>query len=250
MEQAQAIRDALRRVNLRRQCESQSPVLRDCVAEVKRLQSMRFSSTYADLATNERFSLATQFFLHELYGDVDFTNRDAQFFKVAGAMQRMLPRQALETVVMLAQLHALTEELDSAMGSAMSRLNNGDSSVQARASNYVRAWRIVDRRVDRERQLRMVLDLGWDLVRLTRTPGLRVILKLMHRPANAAGFGALQQFLEQGFDTFAKMATHQDDAKEFLSLIDTRERRFIAALFDEQSAECSAELCRQLTLAT
>ena len=59
---------------------------------------------------------------------------------------------------------------------------------------------------DREGQLRVVLGIGQQMARLTRTAGLRMMLKMMRGPAAAAGLGALQRFLECGFDTFAAMA--------------------------------------------
>ena len=50
------------------------------------------------------------------------------------------------------------------------------------------------------------MKLGQDLTRFTRMPGLRMMLRMMRKPAQAAGLGALQHFLETGFDTFGAMA--------------------------------------------
>lgn len=57
----------------------------------------------------------------------------------------------------------------------------------------------------RQRQLDVVLHLGHELNHLTRTLGLRMLLKMMRRPAAAAGLSSLQHFLEAGFDAFADM---------------------------------------------
>jgi hypothetical protein len=49
----------------------------------------------------------------------------------------------------------------------------------------------------------------------------------MRGPAAAAGLGALQGFLERGFDTFRDMS----GAEVFLSTIASRERALAARLF-------------------
>ena len=60
-------------------------------------------------------------------------------------------------------------------------------------------------------------------------------LRLMRGPARVAGLGELQRFLEAGFDTFKSMG----GAKEFLSLIETRENRLSSALFGAGVADDS-----------
>ena len=49
---------------------------------------------------------------------------------------------------------------------------------------------------------------------------------MMRKPARAAGLGALQDFLERGFDAFRRMK----GAREFLATIDARERRINDAI--------------------
>ena len=90
---------------------------------------------------------------------------------------------------------------------------------------------VVGRREDRARQLGSVLEVGRELDRLTRMPGLRLTLSLMRRPAQAAGLSSLQGFLESGFDTFARMSGKGEGARSFLALIQTRETALMDALF-------------------
>ncbi len=93
------------------------------------------------------------------------------------------------------------------------------------------AWKSVGRAADRERQLSAVLAVGTELDRLTRMPGLRMMLKMMRRPAHSAGLGSLQGFLEAGFDTFAAMSGKGSHAQQFLKLIEARETHWIEQLF-------------------
>lgn len=257
MEPAQKIRDAVAQVSQLRQDASGDPALGAAVAQVKRLQSRRFAGTYADLLGGGPYQAAAQFFLYELYGEADYSERDAQFSRIAGALQRLFPQQVMATAVSLAELHALTERLDHAMGHAWlaAAAPAGDARDDAPAAGapsespagrYVRAWRTVARRLDREAQLAVVLEIGRELQRLTRMPGLRLMLKMMRGPAAAAGMGALQRFLEAGFDTFAAMARQPGGADGFMALIRERESELIELLFEADFVACETQLARTL----
>ena len=115
--------------------------------------------------------------------------------------------------------------------------------------DYAHAWCDVGRRKDRMLQLQTVLTVGAELDRLTRMLGLRMTLRMMRRPAGAAGLGALQQFLEVGFDTFAAMSGKQRHASEFLATIEAREGALITALFNIDTSADNATVEQQLPTA-
>jgi hypothetical protein len=196
------------------------------VAEVKRFQHARFSHTYADLLANPRYREAARFFLDDLYGPADFSQRDAQFVRVVPALVRLFPAELVETVLQLAQLHALSERLDSAMGAAL-------AGEPLDGRRYGQAWRLVGEPASRSRQIDLMLAVGRALDRYTRSLFLRNSLRLMRGPAQAAGLGALQGFLESGFDTFKAMR----GAEAFLGVIEQRERALAAQLFAGADAE-------------
>lgn len=242
MEAARKIRDAVSQVSLLRQQGEQQPLLAAAVPAVKRLQSRRFAGTYHDLLAGGPYAAAARFFLEELYNDRDYAERDAQFARIAGAIERLFPADVAETAVALAQLHALTEQLDFAMGRAWQALPPGSTDV----ARYVNAWRAVGRRGEREGQLRTVIAIGREMARLTRTPGLRLMLKMMRGPAAAAGLSSLQRFLESGFDTFSAMAKRPGGAEAFLDTVQTRESHLIAMLFDAGLVACETQLAATL----
>lgn len=189
MEPAQIIRDAVARVaGFRRQCND-DPALSRGVAAIKGFQASRFAGTYADLLADDRYRDAARFFLVELYSDKDYSERDAQFGRIAGGLQALFTQHAVATAVSLAQLHLLTEELDHAMARAW--INAEPVAPASSTARYAMAWRSVGRRSDRDRQLETVLQIGRDLARLTRLPGLRLVLRMMRKPAHAAGLGSL-----------------------------------------------------------
>lgn len=243
MEAARNIRNAVEHVSQLRQALEDHPDLGAAVGQVKRVQSQRFAGTYADLLAGGSYAAPARFFMTELYSDKDYAERDAQFSRIAGAIEKFFPAQVVETAVALAQLHALTEELDQAMALAW-LAQEGDDDSDAR--RYALAWREVGRRQDRESQLTVVLRIGQEMARLTRTTGLRVMLRMMRGPASAAGLGSLQRFLESGFDTFAAMAKRRGAAEEFLAIIERRESALLAMLFDSPLVACETELGRTL----
>ena len=103
MDSAKIIRDAVSSVAKFRIESVASPALFDAVNRVKRFQAQRFRATYADLLPSKTFGPATRFFLDELYSDKDFTERDVQFARIAGALQSLFPAQVVKTAVSLAQ---------------------------------------------------------------------------------------------------------------------------------------------------
>lgn len=243
MEAAQEIREAVAQVTHLREAARAQPGLGAAVMAVKRLQHQRFAGTYADLLADPRHQQAARFFLDELYGCDDFSERDAQFSRIAGALERLFPAHVVATAVSLARLHVLTEQLDHDLAVQWERLTDPANSE---AACYITAWRAVDRRPERGTQLEVVMAIGSELERLTRMPGLRMALRLMRKPAAAAGLAALQVFLEAGFDTFAVLARQRDGARIFLDTIRTRESAWIDRLFDADFVACETQLAQTL----
>jgi hypothetical protein len=190
------------------------------VTQVKDYQHRRFAQTYADLLDQPRYAGAARFFLDDIYGPKDFSDRDAQFARVVPALVRLFPRDTVQTIVNLGELHALSERLDSAMGRHV-------KGVAVDRWSYASAWKAVGEVEARERQIQLLVAVGSALDHLTGKRLLRQTLHLMRGPANAAGLGQLQQFLERGFDTFKAMA----GASDFLRMVGERERRLAASLF-------------------
>jgi hypothetical protein len=218
--QAERILECLREVAAERARRQADRGLAERVLGIKRFQHARFQRTYADLLASPRYSRAAQFFLDDLYGPEDFTRRDEQFARVVPGLVRMFPHELVGTVMSLGELHALSEQFDTAMGSVV-------ASPSIDELQYANAWRAVGRPADRERQIALMLAVGSALDRYTRNPLLRTSLRLMRGPAAAAGLGVLQAFLERGFDTFRDMR----GAREFLDTVASRERELAARLF-------------------
>lgn len=200
------------------------PSLAERVGAIKRYQHARFQRSYRDLLADPRYADAARFFLDDLYGPSDYTERDAQFARIVPALARLFPPALVATVAQLTELHALSERFDSAMGAA-------HAGTDVTAVSYRDAWQAAGDSAGRMRQIDLMLSVGRALDSFTRNPLLRHSLKLMRAPARAAGLGALQTLLERGFDTFRAL----DGAGPFLDTITERERTLALRLFDRDT---------------
>jgi hypothetical protein len=216
----QLILQRLEAVSAERQRRAADSALAARVLAIKRWQHARFEDTYADALASARYGNAARFFLEDLYGPGDFTRRDQQFSRIVPGLVRIFPREIIETVVALSELHALSEQFDTAMAAAV-------PTAEVDPAGYGQAWRAVGQPQGRARQIALMLQVGGALDRYTRMPLLRQSLRVMRGPARAMGLEALQGFLERGFDTFREMG----GAREFLDMIAERERAFAAHLF-------------------
>ena len=231
------IQTSLEAVSRLRELRAGNAALMAANTAIKRFQAQRFQATYPELLQSPRYQTATGFFLHELYSDKDYAERDQQFARIASTIAKLFPQSVVNTAAALARVHALTERLDDAMARVYMVVRQANES-QSEAACYITCWRQVADAAARYQQLEEILALGQSLDSLTRKPGLRMLLKMMRGPAAAAGLGSLQKFLESGFDAFQTLR----GADEFLKLIALREAEWIGRLFVEDAVTCETKL--------
>jgi len=187
------------------------------LAELQHWQRARLQESYADLKQQERFELACVFFLEELYGGRDMRARDAQLERARPVMSRMLPDHLLHAVGEAMRLQWMSLELDARLSQAL--------EGELDQAEYARAYRRLDAWDAREEQVRLIGDLGRLLQRTVAKPLIRRLVRWMHAPAVAAGFGKLQEFLSEGLEAFGVMGA---DAEYFVDTIVDRESRALA----------------------
>ena len=185
-------------------------------------QGGRLALTHRDLAANPRFAAAAKFFLGDLYGPRDLGAHIEEVRRIVPIMVKTLPASGLLTVARAVELDALSEDLDGAMVEAIDeRADRIDNAV------YAEAYLKVGRAEDRRRQIDLIELLGGALDALTHHRFIGATLKLMRKPAEMAGLGELQSFLERGYVAFHHM---RGGAGEFVSIIVWRERMLSDAL--------------------
>lgn len=189
-------------------------------------QADRLGRTYADLLEDPRYQPAATFFLADLYGPKDFSERDDEMARILPTMTRLLPVSAMKTFALAIELDCLSEELDAAQIAAL-RAGQATGPLAINAPRYAAAFRSCANRPARERQIALVGEIGGALDALARKPLIAGAVELMRTPAHAAGLGELHDFLERGFHAFR----HMRGAEAFLAVIDRRERSILERLF-------------------
>ena len=187
-------------------------------------QAARLAKTHADLLASPKFNIAATFFLSDLYGPKDFSERDTEMEKVLPIMTTMLPVSGLRTLLLAVEVDALSERFDAEMVVVLGKRLDQDGLA---LDDYAAAYRQVGDREGRELQIRLIGETGEALDALAHKTFAGAALKLMHGPAQLAGLGELHAFLERGFNAFRSLRR----ADEFLETIVQRERELMVSLF-------------------
>ena len=187
-------------------------------------QAARLAKTHADLLASPQFNIAATFFLSDLYGPKDFSERDTEMEKVLPIMTTMLPVSGLRTLLLAVEVDALSERFDAEMVAVLGKRLDQDELTM---DDYAAAYRQVGDRDGRELQIRLIGETGEALDALAHKTFAGAALKLMHGPAQLAGLGELHAFLERGFNAFRSLRR----ADEFLETIVQRERELMVSLF-------------------
>ena len=100
-------------------------------------------------------------------------------------------------------------------------------AVELDVASYGEIYRSCGNRPLRERQILLIRDLGNELAKLVHKLLVVHLIRLMRGPAYAAGFGALQAFLESGVVSFREL----EDPVYFINTIYQREWLSMQKLF-------------------
>ncbi|MEC8227597.1 MAG: hypothetical protein VX066_02700 [Pseudomonadota bacterium] len=212
----------LRQVNARRQLAQQIGILEDIQA-VQRWQCKRLLTTHAHMADQAEYHDAITFFVDELYGPKDFSQRDADLIRVIPKLAKALPNKAMVALNKALMLNALSFELDMAIAQQL-------NDEPLNRDSYAVAYRTVGRAEDRATQIAIVASLGEQLADVVKIPGIGLIIKLSRRPAKMAGLLALHDFLYRGFSAFKGLG----DVSAFIEPVIAAESELNDALLDER----------------
>jgi hypothetical protein len=194
--------------------------LTDAIRKLQTWQTNRLLVTHDDLWNSKRFKPAMQFFVDELYGPRDFSQRDIEVARVVPKMTKIIPRKGLIPLQTALRLNCLSLELDIALVQKLG------SEVLNRRS-YFDCYRQSCNQSQREEQIQLLENLSLDLPKVVKVPGISIILMLSRKPAKVAGVDSLHAFLENGFNSFKKLGNVHD----FIDPVISREREMMYALF-------------------
>ena len=193
--------------------------------ELRRWQAERLERSFRHFLDDPRRAPAARFFLGDVYGDRDFTRRDADIARVLPMMQRLLPNALLGTVADAIELGALSHALDLRMAGRLESLAPRRRKLDE--DLYASAYREAGLPRLRARQIGLIGSVGGGFGRALRLPGVAALLAFSRGPARMAGLTELQGFLERGYAAFDALG----DADAFVAEIEAGEREASRRLF-------------------
>jgi len=170
---------------------------------------------FIDLHAREGYAEAIDFVVSDLAG-ISISGRDNELERAAPAITNLLPLRALETIATAAQMNARILEVNIRICRQLQIGNDLPDPITE--TEYCVACREASSFDECVEIIHLVAKLGRTLKTLVKVPLIGITLRAMRVPANAAGFGVLQEFLESGFLTFRQIP----DIEHFLVEIEQR----------------------------
>jgi len=162
---------------------------------LQQYQRQRLIDTHADLLEDRLTAPAVRFLIEDVYGGRDLKPVAIDIRRAINKAMSLLPNKVMETSATVLEAAILTQELDEALTDVLAeRLD-----VPLDDDVWCAGYRELGRPELRALQLALVEDIGPHLDRYVRSRMIQSTFKLVRRPAHAAGFGNLYDFLDQGF---------------------------------------------------
>ncbi len=170
---------------------------------------------FSDLLEPEGYAEAVDFIVSDLAG-VGVSARDRDIERATPVIVRSLPAHPLETAAAAVELNARALEIN--LGICRGLMIDRKLPPAITEIDYLIACRKASSYDECMGLVNLAGDLGSTLKKLVRVPLIGGLLRTMRKPAHAAGFGALQEFLETGYVTFRRIS----DIDHFLDLLRIR----------------------------
>ena len=207
-----------------RQLTDEDDVFRHRLDQLQRWQINRLQLTHKDMLSHDRYKLAAEFMLTQVYGGIDLSALVRDITRAIPVAVRIFPERVMRTAALALELNALTGELDEWM---VRHLFETMGLKEITPEGYAQAYRNHESYPLRVRQIELAQQLGRGIDRYIASRMIYAAFKVARGPANAAGLGALYQFMEKGYAVLRPLRS----AEEFLSLITERERELIDRIY-------------------
>ena len=168
------------------------------VARLRRLQDWqgeRLRHTHAHLLDDPVTAEGIRFLLDEVYGGRELLPVAREIRRALPKAMKLLPDKVMATSAAALEAAILTQELDEAVTDIL-----GDQLDQPiDEATYLAGFRQPSHHDDRQRQLQLVAELGHRLDRYIRSRMLHATFRMVRKPAHAAGFANLYDFMDRSF---------------------------------------------------
>jgi hypothetical protein len=171
---------------------------------------------YQDFARQPRYRSLVKFFFSAIYAPRDFGLRNESFQALHRWLVGLIGQGPVKVLSSAIDLYELTESLDDDMVLA---LRSGGAQDVIGLANWESAYRTVGRRLDRLRQLDMLLESGRVLESAAHVPFVHLQLRAVRPAVGLLGWGHVVDFLLQGQEAVVAASP----LEQLLEAIRTRE---------------------------
>jgi len=185
---------------------------------------------FSDLYAKDGYAEAIDFTMSDLAG-IGISDRDHDLERAAPAITTMLPLGALRTIASAAEMNARVLEINIAICRSLAVDDELPDTITE--YDYCMACREAASLEKCVTLVQLITGLGSTLKSLVKISVLGMTLRAMRAPAHAAGFGALQEFLENGYHTFKQIP----DIDHFLGEIEIRMTRIFERIYSAPLAD-------------
>jgi hypothetical protein len=184
-------------------------------------QSQRLAQTYADLLADPHTAPACRFFLSDIYGPRDYSQRDYDIARIHAFVSRVLPAQTVQLLTDAVELNRLTNVLDHELCRALfDQLGVTDTIT---AQQYAAGYRLCNNEAIRVQQIDLTTHVLHAVGAGARLRVVGMAMKVVRGPAQRAGWIELYDFLERGYAAFRQI----QDTQAFVDTIAQRERQIL-----------------------
>lgn len=168
------------------------------ITRLRRLQAWqgeRLKHTHRHWLADPVTADGIQFLLDDVYGGKDLLPVAREIRRALPRAMKLLPDKVMTTSASALEAAILTQELDEAVTDVLgAKLDRPiDEAI------YLSGFRQPSHQEDRQRQLQLVAELGHRLDRYIRSRMLHATFKMVRKPAHAAGFANLYDFMDRSF---------------------------------------------------
>lgn len=158
-------------------------------------QSERLSHTHRHLLDDPATANGIRFLLDEVYGGRELLPVAREIRRALPKAMKLLPDKVMATSASALEAAILTQELDEQVTDTLG--NALDEPLTE--MNYLKGFRQENHREARQRQLQLVAELGHHLDRYIRSRMIQTTFRMVRKPAHAAGFANLYDFMDRSF---------------------------------------------------
>jgi hypothetical protein len=194
------------------------------IRAVQAWQCKRLLVSHQEMYQQKRFKPAVEFFINELYGPNDFSQRDQDIARIVPKMSKFLPEKALQSLASALHLNTLSFELDFDLAQKL-------MGVDINRDSYAKAYVSCDNLTTRQQQIDYIRTLGNDLADVVKMKGISSLLFISRKPAKMAGVLALHEFLDKGFKSFKNLGNVED----FITPVVNKEHEIMQQLANPNS---------------